>query len=306
MTRPGNHMPLARLQAVSKRYDRITAVDGLDLDIQAGEVVALLGPNGAGKTTCVSLLLGLIQPDHGSVSLFGCKPDAAMARTRVGAMLQIARVPDTLSIAEHIRLFSSYYPQPLPLQEVLALTGLKGLEHRHYGKLSGGQQQRLKFALAICGNPQVLFLDEPTVGLDVEARHEFWNGIRNLIAQGRTVLLTTHYLEEADALADRIVVINHGRIIADGTPAEIKARTAGRRIRCVTSLKHDAIAGLPGVIHVERHGAATEILASNAEPVVRSMLQQDHALHDLEVSGAGLEQAFLSLTRQTGEHAEVA
>lgn len=297
---------LASLRSVSKHYGQIAAIEDLSLDIEAGQVVALLGPNGAGKTTCVNLLLGLLQPDAGSVALFGDKPDAAGARTRVGAMLQISRVPDTLCVAEHIRLFSSYYPRPMAMPEVIELAGLKGLERRQYGKLSGGQQQRLKFALAICGNPQLLFLDEPTVGLDVEARRDFWSAIRNLIGRGCSVLLTTHYLEEADALADRIVVMDRGWIIADGTPAEIKARTAGRRIRCVTTLGEDVIAGLPGVTHVAQHGAATEILAGNAEPVVFSLLQMDSKLRDLEVSGAGLEQAFLSLTRRTDTHSEAA
>jgi ABC-2 type transport system ATP-binding protein len=218
----------------------------------------------------------------------------------------VSRVPDVISVREHVELFSSYYPAPLPVAETLSLAGLTGLERRHYGRLSGGQQQRLKFALAICGDPELLFLDEPTVGLDVEARREFWNVVRGLVKRGRTVLLTTHYLEEADALADRVVVINQGQVIASGTPAEIKAHTAGRRIRCVTRLTPEAVASLPGVTDVQRHGAALEILALRAEPVVLALLHLDSLLTDLEVSGAGLEQAFLSLTRKPKAHREAA
>src|SRR6185437_3535163 len=188
-------------------------------------------------------------------------------------------------------------------EETLALAGLGGLADRRYGKLSGGQQQRLKFALALCSDPEVLFLDEPTVALDVETRREFWGVIRARVARGTTALLTTHYLEEADALADRIVVVDHGKLVAASTPAEIKAGSAGRRIRCVTRLTAEQAARLPGVKDVSRQGAALEILASRAEPVVKELLEQDPALSDLEVSGVGLEQAFLALTRHPQKEA---
>ena len=298
-----NRPVIARLEGVSKRYGSVQALDGLSLDVHQGEALALLGPNGAGKTTSVALLLGLLSPDAGRVTLFGMDPVSRAARERSGAMLQVSRLPEVISVREHLELFASYYPKPLPIDEVLTLAGLDGLADRHYGKLSGGQQQRLKFALALVGDPEVLFLDEPTVGLDVEARRDFWNAIRARVARGTTVLLTTHYLEEADALADRIVVIDHGTVIASGSPAEIKARASGRRIRCVTRLAFDAVAKLPGVTSVARHGAALEILASRAEPVVRALLQEDPELSDLEVGGIGLEQAFLSLTRQTQKEA---
>ena len=294
---------IARLEAVSKRYGTVQGLDGMDLTVHRGEVLALLGPNGAGKTTSVALLLGLVHPDAGEVRLFGLDPTSRAARERCGAMLQVSRLPEPISVREHVELFSSYYPRPLPVDETLALSGLTDLAGRHYGRLSSGQQQRLKFALALCGNPEVLFLDEPTVALDVEARREFWNAIRARSARGTTVLLTTHYLEEADALADRIVVIDHGKVIAEGSPAEIKSRSAGRRIRCVTNLAPETVAGMPGVKDVVRHGAALEILAVHAEPVVRALLAQDPGLSDLEVSGAGLEQAFLALTRQPQKEA---
>jgi ABC-2 type transport system ATP-binding protein len=294
---------IARLEAVSKRYGTVKALDGLDLEVRRGEVLALLGPNGAGKTTSVSLLLGLTRPDEGKVTLFDQDPSARAVRERCGTMLQVSRLPEPITVREHIQLFSSYYPKPLPVEETLALAGLSAVADRRYGKLSGGQQQRLKFALSLCGDPEVMFLDEPTVALDVEARHEFWDAIRKRVARGTTVLLTTHYLEEADALADRIIVIDNGRVVAAGSPAEIKSRTAGRRIRCVTRLSAEQVAHLPGVKDVTRHGAALEILAAHAEPVVLALLSQDASLSDLEVSGAGLEQAFLALTREPRKEA---
>ncbi|HEX4299679.1 MAG TPA: ABC transporter ATP-binding protein [Gammaproteobacteria bacterium] len=292
----GSRPVIARLEAVSKSYGAVKALDGLDLEVRRGEVLALLGPNGAGKTTCVSLLLGLTRPDAGRVTLFDQDPCARAVRERCGTMLQVSRLPETITVREHIQLFSSYYPEPLPVEETLALAGLSAVADRRYGKLSGGQQQRLKFALALCGDPEVMFLDEPTVALDVEARREFWDAIRARVTRGTTVLLTTHYLEEADAFADRIIVIDHGRVAAAGSPAELKSRSAGRRIRCVTRLSLEQVARLPGVKDVNRHGAALEILAAQAEPVVLALLTQDPSLSDLEVSGAGLEQAFLALT----------
>lgn len=219
-------MPVAELRQVGKRYGTTEALRGVDLNIERGELVALLGPNGAGKTTAVRILLGLTKADSGSAAVFGCPPASMDAKLRRGALLQVARVPETLKVREHIELFSSYYPNPLPLAETIAAAGLQGIENRLFGELSGGQKQRVLFALALCGNPDLLFLDEPTVGLDVEARRALWSRIRAFVARGGSVLLTTHYLDEADALANRVAVINHGRIIAEGTPAEIKARTA--------------------------------------------------------------------------------
>jgi ABC-2 type transport system ATP-binding protein len=219
-------MPVAELRGVTKRYGRVEALRGIHLAIQPGELVALLGPNGAGKTTAVRILLGLAQPTSGQATVFGRPPASHEAKLRRGALLQVAKVPETLRVREHIELFSSYYEKPLPIEETVAAAGLKGIENKLFGDLSGGQKQRVLFALAICGNPDLLFLDEPTVGLDVEARRALWTRIREFVARGGSVLLTTHYLDEADALAHRIVVINQGRIVAEGTPAEIKARGA--------------------------------------------------------------------------------
>jgi ABC-2 type transport system ATP-binding protein len=287
---------IASLRRASKNYGEVQALRQVDFTVRAGELVALLGPNGAGKTTAVKLFLGLAKPTTGTVSVFGGNPIDAEVRTRIGAMLQVAKVPETLRVREHIDLFSSYYPKPLPLAETLTLAGLQEIKDREFGELSGGQRQRVLFALALCGDPDILFLDEPTVGLDVESRRVLWEEIRKLVARGKTVLLTTHYLEEADALADRVVVINRGEIIAEGTPDEIKANTTGRRIRCVTSLAIEIVRALPGVIEVRRDRDGLEISAGVAEPVLRELLMRDTRISGIEVKSAGLEEAFLALT----------
>jgi len=295
-TLEGDGRPVAELRRAVKRYGSVTALAGVDFAVRPGEVVALLGPNGAGKTTAVHLLLGLIRPSGGEARLFGRDPKSPEARMRTGVMLQISKVPETLKVREHVELISSYYPHPLPIGAVMAAAGLAGLEERLFGKLSGGQRQRLLFALALCGDPDLLFLDEPTVGLDVESRRVLWSVIEEKAAQGRSVLLTTHYLEEADALADRIVLINHGRIVAEGTPAEIKARAANRKIRCRTSLPLEQLAALPGVHGARRDGELTELFAVDAEALTRELLARDPGLSALEVRGADLEEAFLALT----------
>lgn len=286
----------AELCGVSKRYGQVTALDRVDLTLAAGQVTAILGPNGAGKTTAVRLILGLAQATSGTVRLLGRDPWEAPARQRVGVMLQVSKVPETLRVAEHIRLFSSYYPSPLPASAVIDAAGLTGLEHRAFGKLSGGERQRLLFALAICGDPDFLVLDEPTVGLDVEARRGFWSQMRRLVSRGRSLLLTTHYIEEAEALADRIVILQGGRIIADGSPVDIKARVAGRHIRCVTRLTPDELETIPGVRGVRQEKQTTVVLAADVESVVRELLARDSSLAELEIARANLEDAFLELT----------
>src|SRR5246127_4928969 len=260
---------VASLENVNKNYGSVRALRGVDFRVRAGELVALLGPNGAGKTTAVKLLLGLMQPNSGRARVFGGDPTNPENRKRTGAMLQVGRVPETLRVREHIDLFSSYYEKPMSAAEVLAAVGLEKLRDRKFGDLSGGQRQRVLFALAICGDPDLLFLDEPTVGLDVEARRALWEEIRSLVDRGKTVVLTTHYLEEADALADRIAVINQGEIIAEGTPAEIKAKTSGKRIRCSTALDIEFLLQLPGVTDVRQNRDAVELHTREAEPVVR-------------------------------------
>ncbi|MGC1644417.1 MAG: ABC transporter ATP-binding protein [Candidatus Sulfotelmatobacter sp.] len=291
---------VASLDGVSMKYGNIRALRGVDFQVRSGEVVALLGPNGAGKTTAVKLLLGLLQPNAGKAQVFGGDPTNPENRMRTGAMLQVGRVPETLRVREHIDLFSSYYPKPMPPAEALAAAGLEKLADRKFGDLSGGQRQRVLFALAICGDPDLLFLDEPTVGLDVEARRMLWDEIRRMVSRGKTVLLTTHYLQEADELADRVAVINQGEIIAQGTPSEIKAKTAGKKIRCITSLSLSALRQIPGVTDAREDREAVELHGVAVEPIVRELLQQDASLSGLEITSAGLEEAFLALTQDAG------
>lgn len=294
----GQDLTVASLESVNKNYGAVRALRGVDFRVRAGEVVALLGPNGAGKTTAVKLLLGLMPPNSGKVRVFGGDPTNPENRLRTGAMLQVGRVPETLRVREHIDLFSTYYRRSLPLAEVLAAAGLEKLRDRKYAELSGGQKQRVLFALAICGDPDLLFLDEPTVGLDVEARRLLWDEIRQLVDRGKTVFLTTHYLPEADALADRIAVIHQGEIIAQGTPAEIKAQTSGKRIRCITSLSVSILRQIEGVTEVREDREAVEIHAREAESIVRELLARDPSLSGLEITSAGLEEAFLALTQE--------
>ncbi|HEY1501567.1 MAG TPA: ABC transporter ATP-binding protein [Acidobacteriaceae bacterium] len=292
---------VAKLHSVTKRYHQTTALDDFSLELRAGEVVALLGPNGAGKTTAVRLLLGLISPNAGSVRVLGRDPRDADARTRIGAMLQVSRVPEMLRVREHIDLFRSYYPDPLPAADVIRIAKLEGIADQMFGELSGGQKQRALFGLALSGNPDLIFLDEPTVGMDIESRRALWDQVRALSAAGKTVLLTTHYLEEADMLANRIVVINKGKLLCEGTPAEIKHRVSGRRIRCITQLDPEFLATLPSVVNVQQDREAVMILAEHPEKVVREMLVRDETLHGLEISAAALEDAFLALTSEPGQ-----
>ncbi len=293
---------VAELDAVEKNYGAVRALNRIQFSVGAGELVALLGPHGAGKTTAVKLLLGLLSADRGHVRVFSGDPRDHRVRVKIGAMLQVARVPETLRVKEHIDLFSSYYPNPMPRAESLAAAGLEAVQNRLFGELSGGQRQRVLFALAICGNPDLLFLDEPTAGLDVEARRLMWKQIRELVNRGKSVLLTTHYLEEADALANRVVVLNRGEIIAEGTPAEIKSSCGGTRIRCKTGLSSATLRKLPEVFEVHEIADAIEIKTSRPEAVLRELLQRDAGVSGIEVSSAGLEEAFLSLTRQNNNN----
>ena len=291
--------PPAELISVTKNYGTTVALSELSFSVAPGELVALLGANGAGKTTAIRLLLGLAKPGKGLARVFGDDPRDPRTRTRIGAMLQVARVPETLRVGEHIDLFSSYYPDPLPRRDVIAAASLHGLAERPFGELSGGQKQRVLFALAICGNPSLLMLDEPTAGLDVESRRGMWEQIRRFQSRDCAILLTTHYLTEADTLADRIVVIDRGRVIANGTPDEIKQRGAGRRVRCVTHLPLAEILAMRGVAGAREDGDAIEISTTNSDVVVRELVMRDPSLANLEVTGAQLEDAFLALTAKS-------
>ena len=290
--------PLAGLTGASKRYGKVLALDNVDLQVRAGEVLAMLGPNGAGKTTAISLLLGLQQADGGKAELFGMAPKSLAARRRIGAMLQATEVPDTLKVGELIALFRSYYPNPRSIDECVALAGVGDLLDRRYGKLSGGQQRRAQFALAIVGNPEILFLDEPTTGLDIEARAILWKTIRQLVAEGCAVVLTTHYLEEAETLADRVCVLAGGRIVAEGSVAAIRARVSQRRISCISSLASKTILCWPHVRSVTHDGDHIEIVTDVAESVVRKLLDADAGLSELEIRRAGLAEAFVEITKE--------
>lgn len=287
---------LARLQGVHKHYGAVRALDGVDLELRAGQVLALLGPNGAGKTTAISLLLGLLRADAGQVQLFGHDPQQLAARRGIGVMLQSAALPETLNVAELIQLSASYYPAPRDLTDVAALAGIEDLLKRRYGKLSGGQQRRVQFALAVCGRPRLLFLDEPTVGLDLPARQQLWATVRALVAEGTAVVLTTHYLEEAERLADRVCVLLRGRIVSDGSVDALRARVIHRSIRCVSTLDAAVLATWPGVVQINRDGDYLQLRSDRVESVVRQLLQADPALSGLEVQPAGLGEAFTDLT----------
>jgi ABC-2 type transport system ATP-binding protein len=299
---PTKPAPMATLDGVTRRYGQITAVDGLSLQIQRGQTVALLGPNGAGKTTTVELLLGLANPDQGVVRLLGGPPAAAVAAGRVGAMLQDAGLPQGARVAELIGLVRSLYPQPLSLAEVLRLADLEGVARRQVQRLSGGQRQRVRLALALAGNPQLLVLDEPTAALDVDARRSFWQRVRGYVSAGRTVLFATHRLEEADAVADRVVVIAGGRLLADGTPDQVKAQAAGRSTISVAAdgLSRYLLENLPAVETVRQDRGRLTLSTSDPDATVRALLQQAPNVQGLEVRRAGMEEAFLHLTHEEG------
>ena len=315
----GSTQAVASLAAITKRYSNgVLALDKLTLDLHRGEIVALLGPNGAGKSTAVKLLMGLSSPTSGAVRIFGADPRHNAARLRTGVMLQVGRAPEMLKVREQIELFRGYYPNPMPYSRIVKAAALDGIEERAFGQLSGGQKQRMLFALALAGDPDLLFLDEPTVGLDIESRRSMWAQIRSLAARGKTVLLTTHYLEEADALAHRIVVISKGRIVCSGTPDEVKSLGSslgsshgssvgsaaqgpfpGRSlkiIRCTTALSVETLLNLQGVIRASTEGSVATVTSSQPESTLREMLALDQSLHALEVQSPALEDAFLALT----------
>lgn len=289
---------LAHLRNARKSYGKLLALDDMDLQLRSGQVLALLGANGAGKSTAVSVMLGLVQAEQGEASLLGQPPLSMDARRRTGVMLQSTALPDTLKVGELLAMTRGYYAQPLSVADCVAMAGLEGLLDRRYGKLSGGQQRRVQFAMAICGRPQVLFLDEPTTGLDIEARQQMWSAIRERAAAGCAVLLTTHYLEEAEALADHVVVMQAGRTLAEGSVAQIRERVLQRRIRCHTQVDERDIAEWAGVRHVQRDGNVVEIQAEPVEQVVARLLAEDPRLSALEVHRAGLADAFLEITRK--------
>jgi ABC-2 type transport system ATP-binding protein len=297
---PGTLEPAAELAGVFKRRGAAMALAGISLALSPGKVTALLGPNGAGKSTAVGLLIGRLAPDRGLARLLGRDPRDPDSRQRLGVMLQQAGAPRGLAVAEVVDLFRGYYPDPRPRAEVLALAGLEGLERRRCNALSGGQQRRVQFALALCGRPDLLILDEPTAGMDMEARRALWTAVRSEAARGAAVLLTTHHLDEAEALADRVVVIDRGRIIADAPPHAIKAGVAAAAVRCRTGLTDAELAALPGVTAVAREGGRAVLLTGAPQDAVRELLARDPALQDLSVSTASLEDALNRLVGEEG------
>ncbi len=280
-----------------KKFGSVDALSGISFEVASGEVVAMLGPNGAGKTTSISLMLGLRHPTSGTVRIYGRDPQELASRVRMGVMLQESGAPPTLKVREILTWYSHFYPQAISVEEAIRYAGLTEKAEALIGTLSGGQKQRLFFALAVVGNPDVIFLDEPTVAMDVEARHAFWDEMRVLKAQHKSIILTTHYIEEADAIADRVIVINRGKIIADGTPSAIKKNVGGTHVRFrATDLTEAAAQRLPGVTKVTFTNGAFDLYTTTAEPTVRALFAQSSELTDLEVVGAGLEEAFLELT----------
>ena len=289
---------MVELCGVSKRRGAVQALAGVDLAVRGGEVYALLGPNGAGKTTAIALMLGLLRPDTGSVRLFGSTPQDLAARRRIGVMLQSAGLADALTVGEVLAQARSYYPQPRSLADIVALAGIEPLLAQRYERLSGGQQRRVQFAVALCGRPELLFLDEPTTGMDTESREQFWKTIRELVAQGCAVLLTAHYLEEAEALADRVGVLAQGRLVAEDSIAAIRGRVGQRQIRCISNLAEEQVRAWPQVHSAQREGEWLRIVAAQAEPVLRSLLAADSGLRELEVQRAGLAEALQTITRE--------
>jgi ABC-2 type transport system ATP-binding protein len=282
---------------VSKSYGAVRAVETLDLEIAAGQAVALLGPNGAGKSTSINMLLGLARPTTGTVAVFGQSPDAAVRAGWIGAMPQDGALVPGLTVREIVDFVRGLYPEPMPLDEVLSLANLTSLAKRRADQLSGGQAQRVRFAIAVAGAPRLLVLDEPTAAMDVESRRSFWASMRAYAAGGRTILFATHYLEEADENADRVIVISRGRVVADGTAQEIKSVTGGRTVRFTIGDRPTAgLDTLPGVTGVEARGGSVRLRTTDPDATVRALYASGVEVRDLEVRGADLEEAFLSLT----------
>ncbi len=287
------------LMGVTKKYGAVQAVAGVDLSIRAGEVVALLGPNGAGKSTTIEMLLGLVRPDEGSVQVYGGSPEEAIAKGQVGVMLQSGGIIEDAKVGELLNLVAGLHSKPMPVQEALDRAGIANLSDRKMKGLSGGQKQRVRFAMAIIPQPDLIVLDEPTTGMDVESRRDFWASMHAETARGRTVLFATHYLEEADSYADRVVLMRNGKVVADGTAAQIKASVSGRTIRAtVPGADLTTLASLPGVRTVETRGDVVLLQCADSDDTLRYLLSNTTA-HDIEVTSADLEDAVLAISAQT-------
>jgi len=285
-----------RLTGVTKTFGSVRAVDGLDLSIASGETVALLGPNGAGKSTTINMMLGLLAPAAGRIEVFGGSPQRAVSDGRIGAMLQDAGFVPNATVREMVDLARAVYARPLPAEEILRVAGLTDIAGRRLDKLSGGQSQRARFAFALAGNPNLLVLDEPTSAMDVASRQAFWAAMRAYAAGGKTILFATHYLEEADDFADRVIVVAGGRIVADGTGAQIKKVVGGRTVSFGLAGTGGADLWLPGVSAVDIRGDRAFLRSDDSDATVRALITSGRPFADLEIAGAGLEEAFLALT----------
>ena len=286
-----------RVDGVTRRFGAVLAVDNLSISVRHGETIALLGPNGAGKTTTISMLLGLSAPDAGSIEVFGSAPGSATAHANVGAMLQDGGMMPGVLVGELLAMVRSLYAAPLALDEAVEIAQLGGLEKRRVDRLSGGQSQRLRLAMALVGDPRLLILDEPTAAMDVETRRGFWHAMDGFTSRGRTILFSTHYLEEADVAADRIVMMARGRVVADGTPSAIKDSVGLRVIRFST--EHPGIAGLdalPGAVSATAHGNRVELRCSDSDSALRALIATRSDAYDIEVAGIALEDAFITIT----------
>jgi ABC-2 type transport system ATP-binding protein len=300
-TGPTGHDAVLVAEHVTRRFGPTVALDDVSLTVRTGELVGLLGPNGAGKTTLLSLATGLRRPDAGTVRLFGGDPRSPASRVRLGTTPQETGLPPTLRVGEVVDFIAGHYPDPMPRGELLDRFGLGDLARKQTGALSGGQRRRLAVALALVGRPRLVVLDEPTTGLDVEGRHELWTALREYHATGATVVVTSHYLEEIEALAQRVVVIGGGRVLADDSLAAILARVAVRRVSFGLDAHDGAVLDrLPGVVGLERDGTRVQVLTSDADALVRGLVAERVAFRGLEIRGASLEEAFLALTAADG------
>jgi ABC-2 type transport system ATP-binding protein len=307
MTNQQTHL---KVTGLTKCYGSNTVLSGIDISVAAGEVVCVLGPNGAGKTTLISTILGLVAEDTGEIHVLGERQNGtsrSMAlRQQLGVMMQIGNLGANLSVAEQCDLFASYYQNGYSASELINIAGLQEHAKQRFGRLSGGQKQRLLFAMALAGKPKLVFLDEPSLGMDVEARQNLWHQIRTLKQQGVAVILTTHYLEEAEHLADRILVLNNAQIIAQGSPAQLKALTAYKFIHCRSTMSDSQLKALPGVQKLIRQPNKISLQSVSVEQTLKALLTQDSKVKDIEVQPVALEQAFLALTRNTNVQEKVA
>ncbi len=303
--------PVVSFENVRKTYGKVRAVDGLTMELRPGETVAFLGPNGAGKSTSLDMLLNLRKPTRGRIAMFGSDPYHAIKNGRVGAMLQSGGLMPEVTVRELVTLVTSFHPRPEPVEQTLRRAGIAEFANQRVDKLSGGQTQRVRFALAIVGDCDLIVLDEPTTAMDVETRRTFWDNMKVEVAEGKTLLFATHYLEEADQAADRILVMNKGRLLADGTPSEIKARAGAKRISFhLDQVDEPFLLGLPALVNVEVRHDLVQIQSSDSDRTLYAVLDAGYRPRDLEVSSLGLEQAFLAITaeddKNNGEAADTA